>query len=209
MIPANKTTATGSIRSALIIFLLLASGSVHSQATQQQTTPPQGARLTSTGGFDYDNKTGVVIFKDDVVFEQDTMKITADKATVKRNDKNEIEKIIAQGSPATFQLEPGENQPLIVGTGDTIEYKITDGVEIVLIIGHANFEQGGSVSKCDQYEINITAQTSSGSNNCEAVWVSVDTANTGVTPTASPTSSNQPSTFTTTDEPQPDSANSQ
>ncbi|GAB1263742.1 hypothetical protein NBRC116493_31050 [Aurantivibrio infirmus] len=170
MILANKTVALRSIQSAIFVLFLLTSGFNYSQNTSTQ----QGARLTSSGGFEYDNKTGVVIFKDDVVFEQGTLKITADKATVKRNAKNEIEKIVALGSPATFQQKPGENQPLIIGTGDVIEYEIVDGIEKVFIIGDANFKQDGSESKCDRYEINITAQTSSGSNNCEAVWTTAE-----------------------------------
>jgi len=185
MIPANKTTVTASIRNALIVLLLIIGDGAYSQAVSQK-----GFHAASYGGIFIDNKIGVIIYTDNVIFEQENMKITADKATVEFNEKNETEKIITQGSPATFQLDPGKNKPSIFVSGDVIEYEIIDGVEIVLILGHANFKQGGTISKCDRYEINITAQTSSGSDNCEAVWMPLDATDVAETPATTMASSN-------------------
>lgn len=107
---------------------------------------------------DIDNKTGVSVYRGDVVMTQGTTRITGDVITIYTRER-EITKVIARGHKDRAyyeELQPGE-QGTVQAWGDTIQYDInSDQIEL---IKNAQLSQKGDMFRGEKIHYNVALQT--------------------------------------------------
>lgn len=81
---------------------------------------------------EFNDKTGVAIYRGHVRVDQDDKHLTANMLTLYRNAQAQIEKMIATGSPAEFQGKETPLDPLLEGKANTIQY-YPDKNKIILL----------------------------------------------------------------------------
>lgn len=105
------------IIACLIFILPISSQALESDATQEITIQSNSA--------DLDRKSGIANYIGNVVFEQGTLKITANKITLFSNDDKKLTKAIAVGENAHFEQLMEGDKGLTKAQARTITYLIT------------------------------------------------------------------------------------
>ena len=107
-----------SFVSPLIIYLILVSGGIKAQALLPISIESDLAER--------DEKTGITIYKGNVLITQGNLSIKADLVTITENAE-QISKIHCAGSPASFkQLDITSQTPDLIGTADDVEYLLQE-----------------------------------------------------------------------------------
>ena len=102
-----------------------------------------------------DEKKGLTIYSGNVVLDQGSLHISADKITVFRINE-EGDKIVAMGQPASVQQQPAVDGELMRAHAEVIEYfKAEDRLRLRT---SAQIEQGGSTVTGNIIDYYITAQ---------------------------------------------------
>ena len=83
-------------------------------------------------------KDNTVVFQDDVLLTQGTIKLTADKLTVIRGEKANHEIMIAEGNVATFYQTQADGKPLNA-QANKIHYDVA--TSIITLTGNAQIKQ--------------------------------------------------------------------
>ena len=92
---------------------------------------------------EFDDKKGTAIYTGNVIADQGSRHLTADKLTIVRGENNKIKCMIALGDPAYFQSQADPSKPIGFGNANKIEYfPIEDKVDL---IGNAKLEQNGDI----------------------------------------------------------------
>jgi lipopolysaccharide export system protein LptA len=102
-----------------------------------------------------DEKTGLTIYRGNVLMNQGSIRIEADQITIY---KIEIEgdKIVAEGTPAHMAQQPEPDSPMMHAWGEVIEYYRTE--ERMLLLRDAQLEQDGSTVRGDRIDYLIDEQ---------------------------------------------------
>lgn len=90
-----------------------------------------------------DQKNGVATYTGSVIIQQGTLVISADSIVIHTNGQNDVEKMVAQGSPARFQQQPEKDQGLVTAAAKQITY--TPDNQRLLLVEDASVEQNGAV----------------------------------------------------------------
>lgn len=112
-----------------------------------------------------DLKKGITVYRGNVKLTQGSLRIESDELVVHRKD-DEIQKVIATGSPAVFEQQPEVDQAPVIAYGKRIEYQLQNQIEKVAIIDNAKLEQGGIISTCERIEFNLTESTAKMTGSC-------------------------------------------
>lgn len=88
-----------------------------------------------------DEKKGLTVYSGNVVLDQGSLHISADRITVFRINE-EGDKIVAKGQPALVQQKPSEDEELMRAHADIIEYY--KGEDRLRLQSNAQIEQGSS-----------------------------------------------------------------
>lgn len=91
-----------------------------------------------------DDKKGQTVYSGNVVLDQGSLHISADRITVYRIEE-EGDKIVAKGQPALVQQQAEANEELMRAHADIIEYY--KGEDRLRLHSNAQIEQGGSTVK--------------------------------------------------------------
>ena len=91
-----------------------------------------------------DEKRGLTVYSGNVVLDQGSLHISADRITVYRVEE-EGDKIIAKGQPALVQQQANENEEVMRAHADVIEYYKSE--DRLRLHSNAQIEQGGSTVK--------------------------------------------------------------
>lgn len=102
-----------------------------------------------------DDRTGVSVYTGNVIFDQGTMHLTADKLTIIK-EGGETDEIIAEGNPARFQQQTGADKGLAKGRAKRMEYKVRS--DLVYLIDDAEITQDGDAFKNDRITYNRTTK---------------------------------------------------
>lgn len=112
-----------------------------------------------------DLKANKVIFSGNVVATQGTMKITADKVEITRDDEGKLKMVTAYGSPTTFE-QMMENGKPIHSRSATINYE--PNKNLIVLTGKATVWQGESRMVGERIEYNIKTQTMRANNKTKS-----------------------------------------
>lgn len=119
----------------LASLLSLPTFALESDAEKEMTIQSDRAEL--------DHKEGTATYIGDVILEQGTLKITADRITLYRNPQKKFTKAVAIGKPAHFQQLMEAEKGLTKARGETITYRTSD--KNVTLVEDAILEQEGHI----------------------------------------------------------------
>jgi len=90
---------------------------------------------------DLDDLAGTAVYTGDVAMQQGSMKLTAQRVEIERNDQGEVTRVTATGDAERAYLEqrPAPDDPLVKGWGETILYHA--GERRVELVGQAELHQ--------------------------------------------------------------------
>ncbi|MCG7598994.1 lipopolysaccharide transport periplasmic protein LptA [Halomonas sp. McH1-25] len=90
-----------------------------------------------------DNRAGTAVYIGDVEMQQGSMKLTADRVEIERNDQGEVSLVTAIGESERAYLEqkPAPDDPIVRGWGRTVIYHADQ--RRVELIDQAELHQGG------------------------------------------------------------------
>ena len=102
-----------------------------------------------------DRRTGVVIYKGNVILTQGSLRIESDRLTVMRQN-DALEKAIAEGKPARYQQTNAADQLPTHAEASRIEYRA--GERKALLTGQARLEQAGNEIRGEKILYDMTAE---------------------------------------------------
>ncbi len=124
-----------------------------------------------SGSQSLDMENNVVVFSDNVVITQGSIKINAAKVTITRQEGKK-ETIDASGAPVTFQQTLDNGKP-VNGKGNSVHYDL--GSEFLTLIGNAELKQLDSFIKANKITYDVKKQqlkaTSGGKSRVKTVLI--------------------------------------
>lgn len=119
------------------------------------------------------DKKGIMIYEGDVVITQGSIKMTGDKVTIYNNNGN-VDKIIANGSPAHFKQKPDLQSEDVIANGDTVEYDLNK--ESLLLEGDALLKQDGRTTNSNKitYDMKTTVVNAGGNSGTGRVEMVIE-----------------------------------
>ncbi|TCT18412.1 lipopolysaccharide export system protein LptA [Bibersteinia trehalosi] len=107
-----------------------------------------------SGSQSLDMESNVVIFSDNVVITQGSIKVNAAKVTITRQEgKKEV--IDASGSPVTFQQTLDNGKP-VRGKGNKVHYDLA--TEFLVLSGNAELRQESSAIRAEKITYDVKKQ---------------------------------------------------
>ncbi len=91
---------------------------------------------------DVDDAKGISVYRGNVRYVQGSIVMVADEVQIFTNTNREVEKVLADGDPVTFEQRMESNQQLIKGRGQHMEYRALD--QYLMLSGSANVSQCGN-----------------------------------------------------------------
>lgn len=134
-----------------MVFTALLSTSLSSYALKGDTDQPINI---DSGSQSLDMNSNVVTFSDNVVITQGSIKVTADKVTIIRQESKK-ETLEASGSPVTFQQTLDNGKP-VNGKGNSVHYDLNS--EFLTLVGNAELKQQGSFIKASKITYDVKKQ---------------------------------------------------
>ena len=131
--------------------MALLSTSLSSYALKGDTDQPINI---DSGSQSLDMNSNVVTFSDNVVITQGSIKVTADKVTIIRQEGKK-ETLEASGSPVTFQQTLDNGKP-VNGKGNSVHYDLNS--EFLTLVGNAELKQQGSFIKASKITYDVKKQ---------------------------------------------------
>ena len=104
---------------------------------------------------DFKEAISIITFLDHVIINQGTIKITADKVEIIRNEKGQIKSATAFGTPATFYQILDNGKPVTAHSRRIAYYPVSQTVELK---ESAVIEQGSSKITSDSITYNIAKE---------------------------------------------------
>ena len=125
----------------------------------------------SSGSQSLDMDSNVVVLTDNVLITQGSIKITANRVTITRQEGKK-EKIDASGSPVTFQQTLDNGKP-VNGKANNVFYDL--GSEFLTLTGGAELKQQDSLIKAEKITYDVKKQqlkaTSGGKSRVKTVLI--------------------------------------
>lgn len=110
-----------------------------------------------------DQKNGIATYTGSVIIQQGTLVISADSIVIHTNADNDVEKMVAQGSPARFQQQPDKDQGLVTAAAKQITY--TPDNQRLLLIEDASVEQNGAVMSGPRIDYDLVKEVMKAAGN--------------------------------------------
>lgn len=139
----------------LVTLILLATGPRAALALTGDTTQPIHIDANTA---DYDDKTGVSIYRGNVRLIQGSMVLTGDKITITAPGQK-LQKIVAEGSKdrlSTFKMLRDDGEA-VYAEAEFMEYDL--GKNQILLLRHAWVEQGGNKIASDRILYDTVKET--------------------------------------------------
>lgn len=107
----------------------------------------QDIKIQADSAF-HSEKEGLTIYEGEVILQQGSLKVEADKITAKTDSQGEIQTLTATGKPAKFQQQPALDQDIVYGQANRVSYRL-DKDKLVLS-GNASIKQGKALLNSDK-----------------------------------------------------------
>ena len=89
-----------------------------------------------------DDKTGISVYRGDVIISQGTLRITGDRVTVHTNANGDLERAVSEGKPATYKQRPDNKPEDVKARALTMEYFADK--DTVILTDEAHLWQGAN-----------------------------------------------------------------
>jgi lipopolysaccharide export system protein LptA len=90
----------------------------------------------------FDQKSGVAVYRGNVIIQQGTLEIRADQVTINVDKAGAVQRSIATGKPAHYQQKQDEKKGLVTADAKQIEYNAAD--QKMTLTGDAHLKQDTS-----------------------------------------------------------------
>ncbi|MBV1870541.1 MAG: lipopolysaccharide transport periplasmic protein LptA [Gammaproteobacteria bacterium] len=137
---------------AITVFAVLVFLASTSSASDDDRSQP--IQIGSSSAF-VDYKKGITTYEGSVELSQGSLRITADKINIYR-DKTGFKKLVATGSPASFQQTPIQNKPPVVAEAKQINYNVR--TEVLTLKENVFIQLEDSAHRGAFYEYNLATQ---------------------------------------------------
>ncbi|KMK51676.1 ABC transporter substrate-binding protein [[Actinobacillus] muris] len=134
-----------------VLFSALFASSLSAYALKGDTDQPINI---DSGSQSLDMENNIVVFSDNVVITQGSIKINAAKVTITRQEGKK-ETIDANGSPVTFQQTLDNGKP-VNGKSNSVHYDL--GTEFLILTGNAELKQQDSFIKAQKITYDVKKQ---------------------------------------------------
>jgi lipopolysaccharide export system protein LptA len=124
-------------RAALVALMLVASYATALQEDRELPIQIESDRA------ERDEKAGTTIYIGNVELVQGSLKMLADRLELYNREDNQLERIVAFGTPAYVEQKPAPDKAVIKARGNTIRYFVTE--ERLQLEKNASIDQDGSV----------------------------------------------------------------
>lgn len=152
----------------LFLFISTLGLSLSAQALKGDTDQPINI---DSGSQSLDMTNNVVTFTDNVLITQGSIKVTASKVVITRQEGKK-ETIDATGGPVTFHQTLDDGKP-VDGKGNSVNYDLNS--EFLTLIGNAELKQLGSFIKAERITYDVKKQqlkaTSGGKTRVKTVLI--------------------------------------
>ena len=111
----------------------------------------------------FDHKLGVAIYEGNVIVNQGSRNLTANKLTLRRDAKNRIEEMVAIGSPATFKSQ--QNPERAPGSGVAKIIKYYPQLDRVDLFERAELTQNGDTISGPTLSYNFVTEVLQGTSS--------------------------------------------
>lgn len=157
-----------SIKMKSFLITALLGASLSANALTGDTDKPINI---DSGSQSLDMTNNVVVFSENVLITQGSIRVTADRVTITRPEgRKEI--IDASGSPVTFQQTLDNGKP-VNGKGNSVNYDLN--AEYLILIGNAELKQLDSFIRANKITYDVKKQqlkaTSGGKNRVKTVLI--------------------------------------
>lgn len=122
-----------------LIGLLAFLSATHALALPEDRSQPIHIQADSA---ELDDRTGVAIYRGNVIITQGTLKVTGHTATITRGAGGDIDVMTALGTPAYYEQKPAPNKSIIQAYGLTLQYFIANNR--IILIDQAKVIQDGN-----------------------------------------------------------------
>lgn len=131
---------------------------------------------------DIDDAKGVSVYRGNVIVRQGTLELRADELRAYRaaGGRRTLERIVANGKPATFKQRPDGAQEDIHGSATQLEYHLA--AERLILQGTAHLQQAGDEFSSNriEYEVGIQqVKAAQGAGGEERVQVTIQPRRSG------------------------------
>lgn len=106
---------------------------------------------------DIDNATGVSVYTGDVVLTQGNRTITGERMVVHTRNGRELDHIVVEGNPATWEQQPESGGEVIHGEAPRMEYH-AQGPERVKLLEGGRITQGRNTFTGETIEYNLETE---------------------------------------------------
>src|SRR5690554_3619055 len=127
------------MRRIRVLFLALLTG-IAAPAVAQSSDSSQPIRIQADSAT-LDDRKNVAIYTGNVIITQGSMRLTGARVTLTLDNAGEVQKLVSNGSPATFRQTPAGGKQ-VDARAQTIEYHAD--TERVVLIQNAFLEQAGN-----------------------------------------------------------------
>lgn len=103
-----------------------------------------------------DERRNTAVYTGNVVITQGSMTLTGNRVTLHTDSNGEIDRLVSEGSPATYQQTPRANQAPVKARASRIEYQAAS--ERILLNGQAWLEQQGNTFSGESIRYDIRQQ---------------------------------------------------
>ena len=124
-----------------------------------------------------DDKRNTAVYTGNVIITQGTMRLAGTRVTLTSDANGELNKMVTQGGPATYQQTPEANKPPVKAHAQTIEYYAAD--ERVVLIDKAFLEQSGNTFQGDYVSYDIPGQVVDAGRNSSSGATGADSGGDG------------------------------
>ena len=118
-------------------------------------------------------KAGTTIYSGSVQMDQGSMRILADTVVIHSID-NDVDRIIATGTPAHYQQQPAPDKQVVTARGERIEYLLSE--DMLHLINNASLTQADGTTMSGQridYNIKESVAKAEGNSNTEGERVHI------------------------------------
>lgn len=103
-----------------------------------------------------DERRNTAVYTGNVVITQGSMTLTGNRVTLHTDSNGELDRLVSEGGPATYQQTPRANQAPVKARADRIEYQAAS--ERILLNGQAWLEQQGNTFSGQSIRYDIRQQ---------------------------------------------------
>nr|WP_010132489.1 lipopolysaccharide transport periplasmic protein LptA [Microbulbifer agarilyticus] len=123
--------------------------------------------------FEADRSKNLSVYLGNVIIRQGTLQIRADRVELHGNDKGELSKVVATGTPAHFQQQVEESTNPVKARAQRIEFLVAN--DALQLTGEAVVDRDGNTLTAERidYDLNseqIKARGQSEKKRVEMIW---------------------------------------